>query len=47
MRAYPYGTRLLFWLHKTTGVGVRQLYSVVPLRWAVTFLDRFAGKPPI
>ena len=46
MRAYPYGSRLLFWLHKRTGVGVQQLYAVAPLRWAITLLDKLTGKPP-
>lgn len=43
---YPMGTRLLFWLHKRTGRGVHELYSIPALRWAITALDRLAGKPP-
>lgn len=46
MRAYPYGSRLLFWLHKRTGVGVHQLYAVAALRFCITLLDKLAGKPP-
>ena len=46
MRAYPIGSRLLFWLHKKTGVGVQQLYAVWALRFCITLLDKLAGKPP-
>ena len=46
MRAYPIGSRLLFWLHKRTGIGVQQLYGVWALRACITLLDKLAGKPP-
>lgn len=46
MRAYPIGSRLLFWLHKRTGIGVQQLYEVWALRLCITLLDKLAGKPP-
>ena len=46
MNKYPLGARLLFWVHRQTGVGVQQLYSVPPLRWVITLLDKLDGKPP-
>lgn len=46
MKAYPIGSRLLFWLHKRTGVGVQQLYAVAALRRAITLLDKLDGNPP-
>lgn len=39
-RSYPRGTRLLFWLHRWTGLGVHELYVFLPVRWVVKLLDR-------
>lgn len=39
-RSYPRGTRLLFWLHRRTGLGIHELYVFRPVRWAVNLLDR-------
>lgn len=39
-RSYPRGSRLLFWLHRRTGLGIHELYVFRPVRWAVNLLDR-------
>lgn len=47
MKKYPLGTRLLFFTHRVTGVGVHEIYELSVLRRLITWLDSLDGSPPI